>query len=67
MLNNFLKIVCINIGWVDGLEKLQKHDHVIYEWSLVQVEEARRFIVAIFSAASPPPVAVFALATTSDM
>ena len=50
-----------------GLGKLKKHDHVIYEWSLVQVEEARRFIVAMFSAASPPPVAVSALATTSDM
>ena len=50
-----------------GLGKLKKHDHVIYEWSLVQVEEARRFIVAMFTAAFPPPVAVFALAMTSDM
>ena len=48
-----------------GLEKLQKHDCVIYEWSLVQVEEARRFIDAIFAAAFPPAVAVFAPATTS--
>ena len=48
-----------------GLEKLQKHDYVIYEWSLVQVEEARRFIDAMFAAAFPPAVAVFPLATTS--
>ena len=66
MLKRFLKI-CLTIGWVGGLGKLKKHDHVIYEWSLVQVEEARRFIFAMFSAAFPPSVAVFALATTSDM
>ena len=43
-------------GWL--IEKLQKHDYVIYEWSLVQVEEARRLIDAIFAAAN-------SLATTS--
>ena len=64
MLNSVLKI-CLNIGWVGGLEKLQKHDCVIYEWSLVQVEEARRFIDAMFAAAFPPAVAVFAPATTT--